>query len=167
MLAGLSLPLAPPTPNHGKTMAGRPTLCTPDITDAICQRLAGGKSLRSVCEDEAMPEKSTVLLWVVQGRLIEGTDRPFSDQYMQAREAAGYSHADRVADLATMASEEGIDPQAARAAMDGFKWAAERMAPKKHSPRQEIDHSSKDGSMTPSHIILSGPNDDGDTSDTA
>jgi hypothetical protein len=96
--------------------------------------------LRAICEDAALPEKSSVLLWVVQGRKIEGEDCTFSDQYMQAREAAGFSHADRVADIATLAAEKEIDPHAARAAMDGLKWAAERMASKRHSTRQEIDH---------------------------
>ena len=110
---------------------------TKDTRDTICQKLAEGLSLRSICRDEDMPTISTVLLAVVQDR--DG----FSEQYMQAREAAGFAHADRVADLACIAAEEGIDPQAARAAMDGFKWAAERMAPKRHSQRQEIDHTTK------------------------
>lgn len=96
-----------------------------------------------------MPEKSNVLLWVVTDRVVEGTDTIFRDQYMIAREAAGYSHADQVADLATKCSQEGIDPNSARVAMTGYIWAAERMAPKKHSPKQELSHTSPDGSMTP------------------
>jgi len=110
----------------------RPTKYDDQLDAEICRRLAGGESLRSICEDASMPAKSTVLLWVVT------PNHPFSDHYMRAREAAGFAHADRVADLAGMAAQEGIDPQAARAAMDGLKWAAERMSPKKHSPRQEV-----------------------------
>ena len=125
-------------------MTGRPTKYTQDLADEICLRLAGGESLRSICEDEHMPSKSTVLLWVVNDR--EGVEHQgFSDQYMRAREAAGFSHGDRVADLAEMAAREEVDSQAARTAMDGFKWAAERMAPKKHSPKQELEHTGKDG----------------------
>ena len=127
---------------------------TQDTRDAICLRLASGESLRSICTDEDMPTVSTVLLAVVQDR--DG----FSEQYMQAREAAGFSHADRVADLAAIAASEGIDPQSARAAMDGFKWAAERMAPKKHSQRQEVDHTSSDQSMSPTRIELTAPGND-------
>lgn len=119
----------------------RPTSHSQALADDICTRLAGGESLRAICRDESYPHISTILLWVVQDR--EG----FSEQYMQAREAAGFAHADRVADIALMASEEGIDPQAARAAMDGLKWAAERMSPKRHSQRQEIDHTTKGESM--------------------
>jgi hypothetical protein len=134
----------------GEMSIGRDTKCTPEIVEAVCERLAGGESLRSIAKDVDMPAVSTVLLWVVTGRLVEGTDVPFSEHYMQAREAGGYSHADRVIETVDKVCAGEIDPQAARAMLDGLKWAAERMAPKKHSPRQEIDHSSTDGSMTPS-----------------
>jgi hypothetical protein len=132
--------------------AGRPTSCTQDIADELCRRLAEGESLRAVCASESMPDKSTVLLWVVSGRVIEGTDEEFSDQYMRAREAAGFSHADSVVDIANrcVSTEKNpLEPNAARVAISGLQWAAERMAPKKHSQRQEIDHSSTDRSMTP------------------
>ena len=114
-------------------------------------RLAEGDSLREICRDESMPSKSTILLWAVT------PGHEFSDQYALAREAAGYSHADRQVDLANMCAEEGIDPQAARVAMQGYQWAAERMAPKKHSPRQELDHSNSDGSFSPTTIEIVSP----------
>ena len=136
---------------------GRPTKCTQEITDELCRRLADGDSLREVCADEKMPEKSTVLLWVVQERKIEGTDRLFSDQYHAGREAAGYSHADEAMDLRNEIRTGDIDPQAAKVILDALKWGAERMAPKRHSQRQEVDHRSGDGSMTPSRIELVAP----------
>jgi len=60
-----------------------------------------------------------------------------------ARQAA------RIIDVVEKTSEGTLDPQQSRAMMDGLKWAAERMAPKRHSARQEIDHRSTDGSMSP------------------
>jgi len=122
---------------------GRPTSHTQELADEICTRLAGGESLRSICEPEDMPAHSTVLLWVVDDR--EG----FSDQYHRAREAAGYSHADEAMHLRHELREGEIDPQSAKVILDALKWGAERMAPKKHSPRQEVDHRSGDGSMSP------------------
>lgn len=110
---------------------GRPTKCTPEITDEICMRLAEGESLRSICDDEHMPTKNAVLLWVVQDR--EG----FSNRYRDAREAAGYSHADTLVDIANQLLDGGLDPKAARVASGNLQWAAERMAPKKHSPRYQ------------------------------
>lgn len=104
-----------------------------------------------------MPALSTVLLAVVQDR--DG----FSEQYMQARTAGGFSHADRIIDTVDRVSAGELDPQSARAMLDGLKWAAERMASKHHSSRQEVDHSSSDGSMKPTNIILSAPDDDSET----
>lgn len=112
--------------------AGRPTVMTQEVRDEICTRLAGGESLRSICAAEGMPVVSTVLLAVVQDR--DG----FSEQYMQARQAGGFSHADRIIDTVDKVADGNIDPQAARAMLDGLKWAAERMSPKAHSPRQEL-----------------------------
>ena len=135
----------------------RPTVMTDKTRETVCTRLAAGESLRSICADEKLPAISTVLLAVVQDR--DG----FSEQYMQARAAGGFSHADRVIDTVDRVAAGEIDPQSARAMLDGLKWAAERMAPKHHSTRQEIDHSSTDGTMQPTQIILTGPDDSSET----
>ncbi|MAF06146.1 hypothetical protein [Herbaspirillum sp.] len=121
----------------------RPTAYTEDIKDEICTRIAGGESLRSICADEAMPAMSTVLLWVVNDR--EG----FSEHYHASREAAGYAHADEALSLRFELREGTLDPQSAKVILDALKWGAERMAPKRHSSRQDINHTSDDGSMTP------------------
>ena len=113
--------------------AGRPTTYTPEIGNEICERIAEGETLRSICADSHMPAKSTVLLWVV-----DQNHQEFSDQYMIAREAAGYNHADRTLDVVGKIEEGSLDPNAGRVMLTGLHWAAERMAPKKHSPRQEV-----------------------------
>lgn len=134
--------------------AGRPTAHTPEMRDEICARLADGQSLRSICRDDHMPALSTVLLWVVHDR--EG----FSDHYHRAREAAGYAHADEALSLRYELRDGSLDPQTAKVILDALKWGAERMAPKKHSTRQEVDHTSSDGSMTPTRIELVAPDCD-------
>ena len=141
----------------GAKQTGRPTLCTPEVTEAICARLAGGESLRAICRTKGMPHVATVCRWVV-------TNEVFREQYMQAREAAGYAHADKIIEVVELL-EGGLDPQAARAMMDGLKWAAERMAPKTHSPKHAIDHTSSDGSLSPTRIVIEAASDDRD--DTA
>lgn len=129
-----------PPQDNGKHPGGRPTVYSPDLTEKICTRLAAGDSLRKICTDEDMPSKSTVLLWVVT------PDHEFSDQYIRAREAAGYSHADTMVDLADQVQEEdGIDPQRARVAMHGLAWAAERMAPKAHHSKVAHELTGKGG----------------------
>lgn len=142
-------------------MAGRPTKCTQSIVDTISRRLADGESLRSICLDDAMPEKATVLLWVVTGRKIDGTDCLFSDQYARARDAAGYSHADEALALRHEIRSGELDPQSAKVMLDALKWGAERMSPKNHSQRQELDHSSADGSMAPQSPVVILPGKDG------
>lgn len=123
---------------------GRPTKYSKPMTAKLCARIAGGESLRSICLSEEFPDKSTVLLWVVDGEHPE-----FSDQYRRAREAAGYAHADRIIDTVDKVGLGELDPQSAKAMLDGLKWSAERMSPKAHGPKQEVDHRSTDGSMTP------------------
>lgn len=136
---------------------GRPTVMNQETRDAICERLASGESLRSICAEDGMPVISTVLLAVVQDR--DG----FSEQYMQARVAGGFSHADRIVDTVDRVSMGELDPQAARAMLDGLKWAAERMAPKHHSSRQEIDHTTAGQAMQPSRIEIVAPSMDKDS----
>lgn len=114
----------------------RPTVMTPDNIDKICERLAAGESLRSICLDEKLPAISTVLLAVVDDR--DG----FRNSYMRAREAGGFSHADRIIDVVDKVSTGEYESHQAKAMMDGLKWAAERMAPKSHSSRQEVEQKS-------------------------
>lgn len=136
--------------------AGRPSKYTKALGDKICRRIAGGESLRSICASDKYPNKSTVLLWIVDGKHTE-----FSDQYHAAREAAGYSHADEALDLRNQVLDGSVEPNAAKVVLDALKWGAERMSPKRHSQRQELAHSSPDGSMTPqpTRIEMVAPGD--------
>ena len=115
----------------------RPTVMTPKTTKEICFRLAGGKSLSSICRAEDMPSRSTVLLAVIDDR--DG----FRSDYMRAREAAGFSHADEMISVAEKVEDGDLDPQQAKVMNDAYKWAAERMSSKYHSPNQTLEHTHK------------------------
>ena len=134
-----------------KRRPGAPTVFDQDKCDYICAKVASGQSLHSICKEPGMPSISSVLLWVVDGKHKE-----FSEQYRMAREAAGYAHADRIIDcidkVGTDPEEGGLDYRDAKVMMDGLKWAAERMSPKAYGPKQDINHTSDDGSMTPSGL---------------
>lgn len=136
----------------------RPTDYNSEIAEAVCSWIAGGKSLRAFCRQEGTPDVTTVCRWIVR-------HDEFRQQYAQAREAAGYAHGDGVIEVVELLREGGLDAQTAKAMMDGLKWAAERMAPKAHSPRQEIDHRSGDGSMTPARIEIVAVPAKNDTAD--
>lgn len=116
---------------------GRPSAYTKEIADEICVRIAGGESLRSVCRDERMPALSTVLLWAVDDR--EG----FSAQYTRARQAQGYYTGDVIKDFADEVADGTMDPNQARVAIDGYKWIAERQAPRVYGAKQQIDQNIK------------------------
>ena len=134
-----------------KQPVGRPTKCTPEIVQDICEWLASGQSLRSYCRQDKVPSLATVTRWIVQ------TDE-FRVQYAHAREAGGFAAADAILDLSNRANEGEVDAMQARVAMDGYKWSAERMAPKSHLVRTEMDLISSDGSMSaaPTEIVLRG-----------
>ncbi|WP_075882065.1 hypothetical protein [Vreelandella massiliensis] len=111
----------------------RPTKYNKALANRLCQNLAAGESLRSICSSDKFPSVSTVLLWVVDGKHPE-----FSEQYVRAREAAGYAHADRIVETIEKLLANELKPDVAKAVMDGLKWSAERMSPKAHSPRHQV-----------------------------
>jgi hypothetical protein len=59
---------------------GRPSDYSADTARTICDRLAEGECLRSICASEGMPNKATVFRWL-------GRRQEFRDQYAWAREA--------------------------------------------------------------------------------
>ncbi len=125
-----------------KNPVGRPTKYNEKVCNEICTRLAGGESLRSICRDDKMPAISSVLLWVVDGKHSE-----FSEQYTQAREAQGYSDADRIREIAAAVGAGEIEANAARVIIDAYKWTAERNAGRAFGNKQQIDHTTNGRSV--------------------
>lgn len=147
-----------------KLKVGRPTKLTPEITEAICEWLACGNSLREFCREYSgneYPSLSAIMRWIV-------SNEEFRQQYARAREAAGFAHADHMVDLAhDVLKPDGTAPEKVRTAVDILKWSAERMAPKSHLVRTEMDLISSDGSMSPkpTEIVLRGVKAEHDDSD--
>lgn len=82
---------------------GRPTLCTPELSLAICERLAGGETLAEICRDEGMPGRSTVHMW------LASTDKQyaaFQAAHRLARQAATYVMADEIIEISDDASND-------------------------------------------------------------
>lgn len=77
---------------------GRPNKYTKKLGDEICERLAEGESLRSICRDDDKPSKSSVFRW-----LLAHDDKnldSFRDQYTHAREIQAEGIFDEVLDIA-------------------------------------------------------------------
>ena len=100
------------------------------VMATICREIAEGRSLRSVCRDEGMPNLATVMRWINE-------DADFSRAYDVAREMRGDRFGEQVADIAQECYRGELDPNVARVAGALLQWAASRMAPKKYGDRIE------------------------------
>lgn len=114
---------------------GRPTDYTPELTAQICERLAVGESLRSICRDDAMPSLASIFLWL--GKYPE-----FSEQYTRAREAQAESHADQIVEIA---DDDKIDPNHKRIMVDARKWVASKLKPKRYGDKLDLEHKGEVG----------------------
>ncbi len=106
---------------------------TPEIFDRICERLAEGESLRSICRDEGMPGMSTIFRF-----LRDDANETARQQYAQAREDQADVDADKISEQADLVAAGKADPQAARVAIDAWKWAAGKRKPKVYGDRVAI-----------------------------
>lgn len=107
--------------------------------DEICNRLAKGESLRSICgpgRDDFLPGQNTVFKW-----LDEVPE--FAKQYARAREAQADNRFEMAWEIAQKATAE--DVQVARLQIDTIKWQTSKLAPKKYGDRLDVAHS---GSLT-------------------
>ena len=121
---------------------GRPTRYTPEVAARICMRLSEGESLRSICNDAAMPGLRTVMRW-----LFDGDHEEFWQQYARAREAQAEVRADEIVDIAddgsndfwtdkdgkAVADHENI--QRSRLRVDARKWIAAKLLPKRYGDK--------------------------------
>ena len=128
----------------------RPTVYRQEVADEICQRMASGESLRSICRDSGMPGESTVRSWSLAN--VEG----FSAHYARARENQAHSLAEELLEIADDGSNDWMernDPdnpgwqvngehlQRSRLRFDARKWLASKIMPKVYGERitQEIE----------------------------
>lgn len=130
---------------------GRPSTYSPEVVEAICERLALGESLRSICADDAMPAMSSVFKWL--------TEHPeFSAQYAHAREEQAEGLADEIVAIADEADVTvrhdgedvtlGLDATAVarnRLRIDARKWVASKLKPKKFGDKIQQEVTGKDG----------------------
>ena len=122
--------------------------------DAVCDRIAFGESLNSICRDETMPDKSTVIRWLMKG------DPAVCNQYARAREMQAEIHADELIDIADdghndWMARKGEDDagwqangehiQRSKLRIDTRKWTASKLRPKVYGDRIHQELTGKDG----------------------
>ena len=119
---------------------GRPSTYNQAIADEICERLADGESLRSICRDERFPPHSTVRNWVVYD------ESGFAAQYTRARDHGLDLLADEVleiadADVGTLdnGGKDSGDIAHKRIRFDARRWYLSKLAPKRYGDRQAVE----------------------------
>jgi hypothetical protein len=125
---------------------GRPTVFTQQVADIICIRISEGESLKSITQDEEMPDRATVYRWLA-------ADPAFCDMYTRAREDQADTLADEIIAIADEQPEiipvtdkrtgeliehklDGAFLQWQKNRIDARKWTAMKLKPKKYGDRQ-------------------------------
>jgi hypothetical protein len=69
------------------------------------------------------------------------SDDDLASQYARAREERADYYAESILTTAQATLAGRFKPDAARVAIDAFKWTASKMAPKKYGDRLQTEHS--------------------------
>lgn len=131
-------------------MTGRPSEYTPEVADAICERVALGDSMRKIATDDGMPAMSTMFKWL---RQFPG----FTEQYTRAKEQAAEVMAEDIITIADDGSDDYITKtrmdgseyeevdqehiQRSRLRVEARKWIAAKLKPKKYGDAHKVEHS--------------------------
>lgn len=115
-----------------KRKTGRPSKYSDEMAEKICEKIANGRSLRSICAEDGMPPMKTIYRWLEAN---EG----FRHQYARAREKQADYFAEEIIEIADSAEAESAAVSKAKLQIDARKWAASKIAPKKYGEKLELD----------------------------
>lgn len=132
-------------------MIGRPTKFTPSLVHSICERIADGESLRSICRDDTMPAKSTVMAW-----LADDAHQEFRTKYTLAREIQADGFVDEMVEIADDGTNDWMEKRSAEGDVTGYQengealrrsqlriltrqWIAEKLKPKKYGNKVDLN----------------------------
>ena len=148
-------------------MAGRPSTYTEAIAAEICDRLADGESLRSICRDKHMPDRNTVHDWAFK-------DEAFYRQYARARELQAETLVDEIIDISDDGTNDWMDRQngdgqvidrvvdhehitRSRLRIDSRKWFASKVLPKKYGEKVQQEISGPGGGPLQTEVVPTRP----------
>lgn len=136
---------------------GRPSGYNQEIAAKICERLATGKSLRTVCLDPDMPAMGTVFVWM-------GKHPEFKEQYAHAKEESADALAEEMFDISDDGSNDWMEAHKkngeidvvldkehvnrSRLRVDTRKWYLSKIKPKKYGERIEQHHTGEINKMS-------------------
>lgn len=126
---------------------GRPSTYSRERAAAICEGIASGKSLKSVCSEPGMPSMSTVFVWLAAQDSKETGNATGISEFQEMYARAKDSQADAMTeDMLAIADDPNLDPNDKRIRVDTRKWLASKLKPKKYADRldQTIEHQGND-----------------------
>jgi hypothetical protein len=125
----------------------RPSEYSPEVVDAICDRMVNGQGLLKICADDNMPGRVTVYRWLA-------SKPEFRKRFAEAREALMDFYAEQILNIAfdesgdvildqgkdgkTSAVANHAKVQRDRLKVDSLKWTASRLFPKRYGDKMEL-----------------------------
>ena len=133
----------------------RPTKYSPELSDRICQEIADGKSLRTICSADDVPSMVTVFSWL-------RTNEEFLKQYEKAKQEQADALVEEMLEIADDGRNDWMDKldrdgnvvgetlntdhvQRSRLRLDTRKWIASKLKPKKYGESTQLKHADADG----------------------
>ena len=132
---------------------GRPSSYTEEIAAEICLRLSEGESLRAICRDEHMPDRTTVFNW-------EDAHPVFSTKLAQARVYHGDWVVDDIASIEAGVLAGKIPVDAGRVAIWSKQWRAGKLSPKRYGDKVIKQLTGLDGGPIKSEATVTHVADD-------
>ncbi len=130
---------------------------TQELADRVCQSIAEGASMRTVCAGEGMPSIATLFKWI--------REKPeFAKQYARATEERTEAMSEDILDIADDGSNDLMTIQKgnqtyqtenkevtnrSRLRVDTRKWLMSKMKPKKYGDKLDV---TSDGKPLPTPI---------------
>ena len=105
---------------------------TPELTQEILSQMVEGKSLTAICKQKGMPSVGTIYRWMAE-------DEGLAEGYARASQARARSYAERMEDVVNQALNGEIRSDAARVAIDAYKFITTRLMPSLYADRQQVD----------------------------
>lgn len=118
-----------------------------ELADAICELVASGNSIRTICSAENMPAMSSIFKWLRMHSI-------FAEQYARAKEAQVDAMGEELLDIADDTSNDvsgelgmpnGVAVQRAKLRTDTRKWLMGKLQPKKYGDKVDLNHGGEIG----------------------
>ena len=128
----------------------RPTKYTKALATSICEQIAHGAGLKSICHPNEMPCIATIFSWLADDKHAE-----FLDMYERARERQQEYWADEIIEIADDGTNDFVEREAkngkkfivcdhdqinrSKLRVDTRKWLMSKLAPRKYGASKQIE----------------------------